>query len=196
MAFFTEEQVAILSKNSVRVDFLVEFNFQSETVRVWNGVYKLTTGGYQWVPMHGFMKIDGIGQPGSPQSQSVNFSLSGLPNQSPDLLSLALKETPEANQQLVKIYLQLFDEDWQPVGVPITMWWGFMQPPRVQFDGGSELEGGTQSITMAAENAFFNRSRPPYGRYTDRDQQKRSPGDKFYQFTSDLLFKTFLYPDY
>jgi hypothetical protein len=49
---------------------------------------------------------------------------------------------------------------------------------------------------MTAENAFFNRSRPPYGRYTDRDQQSRSAGDKFFQFTPSLLFKTFTYPDY
>lgn len=196
MDFFTPAQVDALSGQTVRCDLLTRFDFLTETKRVWNGNTDLVSGGFTWTGLQGTGSIDGIGYSGSDASESVTFSLPGIPGDRIDLLALALEETDEADQRLVTVYLQLFDEDWQPVGVPIGIWWGFMQPPKVSRDAITGLDGPIQKITLTAENAFFNRSRPPYGRFTDRDQQKRFPGDKFFQYTASLLFKTFKYPDY
>lgn len=196
MTFFTDEQIEYMSQRTVRVDYLTEFQFISKTVRVWNGEYPLSSGGYTWTPMHGIGTIDGLGQSGDAQSEQVTFSISGLPGQSTDILALALSESVDANQQLVNVYIQFFDEDWQPIGNPNLMWFGFMQPPRVSQNDTDIETGKTQEISLVAENAFFNRSRPPYGRYTDRDQQKRYDGDRFFQFTAELKTKTVVYPDY
>lgn len=196
MTFFTSDQVEILSQNTVRVDFLVKMEFVSETIYVWNGHYDLTVGGNTYKPLHGIGQIEGISQSSGIQSETVTIKAFGIPEQTPDLLSLALEETPEANQQLITIYIQLFDEDWQAVGNPIPIWWGFMQPPRVELSEMTEEAGSVQTITLTAENAFFNRSRPAFGRYTDRDQQNRSDGDLFFQFVPSLLFKSITWPDY
>lgn len=196
MAFFTDAQLTTLSASTVRVAFLVEFQFASETVYVWNGNYAITSGGKTWQPMKGSGQIDGISVGGNQTSDTVDFTLSGIPDGDINILSKALEETPDVNQRTVLIYLQLFDDDWQPNGSPIGIWWGFMQPPKVTRTPANGADGATQTVSITAENAFFNRSRPPYGRYTDRDQQKRSPGDKFFQFTPSLLFKVFTYPDY
>jgi hypothetical protein len=163
---------------------------------MWNGNTDLATGGQLWKPMGGAGSIDGLSMPTGTAAEAVTFQLSGLPDQATDLLAVALEDSSEVTQRPVTVYMQLFDNDWQPVGSPIGIWWGFMQPPRVSRSPMSETEGAVQSISLTAENAFFNRSRPPYGRYTDRDQQSRSPGDKFFQFTPSLMFKTFTYPDY
>lgn len=194
--YFSEEQLEYLSGNVVRIDFLIKMDFVSETVRCWNGHYKLTSGGYQWLPLHGIATIDGIEYANTTASQSVTFSLSGLPDQSPDILAKALEGTHEAVQQLVTIYLQIFDDNWQPVGQPITIWFGFMQPPEITSSEIGAEDGNTQTISMVAENIFFNRSKPPYGRYTDRDQQSRFEGDKFFQFVAALKRKIINYPDY
>lgn len=196
MAFFTPDQVASLSTGRVRVDFLTKMEFRTGTVYLWNGNTDLETGGQLWKPMHGAGVIDGLSVPTGTTADAVTFQLNGLPDQTTDLLRLALEESQDAAQQLVIVYLQLFDEDWQPVGAPIGIWWGFMQSPRITRTPMQDGEGAIQSISLTAENAFFNRSRPPYGRYTDRDQQKRAPGDKFFQFTPSLLFKSFRYPDF
>ena len=196
MSFFTAEQIAALSATTVRVDILAELQFVSNTVRVWNGNTDLVTGGHTWRPMFGMASIDGLGVSGGTVSESVTLTLNGLPNQDPDLLGLALEETPEADQQMCIVYLQLFDGDWQPVGNPIGVFWGFMQPPKVSRTPMQGTDGAIQSVTMAVENAFFNRSRPPNGRYTDRDQQRRSPGDKMMQFVPALLFKRIIWPDW
>jgi len=196
MSFFDPTQIEKLSEKTVRVEFLVKFEFLSETVYAWNGEYPLTVAGNTYKPLHGIGRIEGLSSSTTAASESITLSLNGLPNQDPDFFALALEETPEANQQLVTVSMILFDEHWQTVGSPITIWWGFMQPPRVNTTPANELEGGGQTVTVTAENAFFNRSRPPYGRYTDRDQQGRSPGDSFFQYTGSLNFKTFTYPDY
>lgn len=196
MAFFTPEQVEILSQREVRVAFLCELQFVSETAYVWNGEYPLISGGQTWKPMHGIGRIEGLGMSSDAAAEQVTLSINGIPDQDPNILALALEQTPEANQQLVKVYIQFFDVDWQPVGNPILIWFGFMQPPRVTRSTQMEFDGQIQSIVVTAENAFFNRSRAPYGRNTDRDQQKRYPGDKFFQFVPSLLNRNFVYPDY
>lgn len=196
MAFFTPEQVAILKGRVVRVDLMAEFRFQEETVRAWNGNTELVAGGHEWLPLYGAATIEGLGVSGGTVSESVTFTLNGLPGQPADFLRAALEETTDVQQQLVIVFLQLFSEEWQPVGSPIAIFWGFMQPPRVNRSPAQDDQGAIQSVMLTAENAFFNRSRPPFGRYSDRDQQQRSPGDLFFQFVPSLLFKTVTYPDY
>jgi hypothetical protein len=196
MGFFTADQVAGFSAGAVRLALLAEFRFVSGTKRVWNGDTVLTSGGHEWLPMHGLGAIDGLSAPTGTAAEAVTFTVSGLPNDATGLLAEALAGTQDAQQQLAIVNLQLFDDDWQPVGSPIGIWWGFMQPPKVSRSEMEAVSGAVQSVEMQAENAFFNRSRPPFGRYTDRDQQARSPGDKFLQFVPRLLFKTFDYPQY
>lgn len=196
MAFFTQTEVDILSQKTIRMDFLVELQFTSQTAYFWNGEYPLSSGGQTWLPMHGIGSIEGLGTSSEAASEQVTLSMSGIPDDRIDILALALEQTPEANQQLVKIYVQFFDDDWQPVGNPILLWFGFMQPPKVSKTELDDFNASVQTITVNAENAFFNRSRPPYGRNTDRDQQRRYPGDKFFEFTPSLANKTVTYPDY
>jgi hypothetical protein len=162
----------------------------------WNGYTPLTVGGNTYLPMRGMGTIDGLGLSGNGASDSVTISVSGLPDAALSFLAKALEDTPSVDQQLITIYIQLFDAEWQTVGNPIPIFWGFAQPPKVSRTEMQGTDGAVQSISIVAENAFFNRSRPPYGRYTDRDQQARSPGDKFFGFVSSILVKTVTYPDY
>lgn len=196
MAFFTEDQITALTERTVRFDFLIKMDFTSETVYAWNGEYPLTIDGNTYKPFHGFVVIDGLGQNSGTDSAQVSFTVSGIPDQDPDLLGKILSSSDEVSGQFITVSLQLFDDEWQPVGTPITIWWGFMQPPRVSRSPTNSSTGQVQSITMTAENVFYNRSRPPRGRYTDRDQQSRYDGDLFFQFVPSLLNFSTTYPDY
>ncbi|WP_245517757.1 MULTISPECIES: hypothetical protein [unclassified Mesorhizobium] len=194
--FFTTDQLALLASSRVYVSLLVDFSFSSGIERAWNGNTPLVAGGNTYLPMHGAGQIDGLGLSGNGASDSVTISVDGLPDQALGFLAKALANTPSVDQQLLTVYLQLFDSEWQTVGNPIPIFWGFMQPPKVSRTEMQGTDGAVQSIAITAENAFFNRSRPPYGRYTDRDQQARSPGDKFFGFVASILVKTVTYPDY
>jgi hypothetical protein len=195
MGFFTPGQVVVLSQTEVRVGVLVRFDFASGTKRVWNGNQELVTlNGSIWQPTYGAAAIDGIGQSGGATSEVVTLTLNGLPDQQPDLLAIALAETNEVDQRLMRISLQFFDEEWQCVGNPLGIFFGWMQPPKVSRSQMTTTEGAVQSISLQAENAFFNRARPANGRLTDRDQQQRFPGDKGLQFSASLLFKKIVWP--
>lgn len=196
-AFFTSDQIAALSATTVRCDFLVQFDFASGTEYAWNGNTALVVAGHTYKPMYGFGTIDGLGIAGpGTTSQAVTLSLDGLPDMPLDFLAKALSETSEVDQRMVTISLQLFDDDWQASGAPIPVFRGFMQPPKVSRSEMAGTEGAIQSVSISAENIFFGRARPPHGRNTDRDQQARSPGDKFFGFVSRLVYKVLTYPDY
>lgn len=197
-AFFTLDQIAALSATAVRCDFLVTFDFAGGPYWAWNGNTELPAlDGNTYKPMYGFGTIDGLGVTGpGTTSESVTLSLDGLPDMPLDYLAKVLADTAEVEQRMVSIALQLFDEEWQPVGYPIVLFRGFMQPPKVSRSTMEGDKGATQSIALVAENIFFGRARAPNGRNTDRDQQARYPGDKFFGFVSSLVFKKITYPDY
>lgn len=196
MTFFTPSEIATFESGNVRCAFLVKMDFASETVGVWNGNTKLTVNGVDYIPMYGAGTIDGLSFTNSTTSDQVTIGVSGA---NADILGLAMAESGEVQDRLVTIFLQLFDDNWQPIAAAPAIFFGYMQPPEgnqdeVVLDVGANSP--THTITIAAENIYFNRSRAPGGRYSDRDQQYRHPGDKVFDFMPGLVFKTFNYPDF
>lgn len=197
-AFFTSDQIETLSATTVRCEHaLMDFDFLSGPYYAWNGNTDLVVGGHTYRPMYGYAQTEGLGLGGpGTTSQAVTLALDGLPDMPLDFLAKVLADTSEVDQRIVSLSLQLFNDEWQTVGVPIAHYRGFMQPPKVSRTEIAGIDGATQSVSVQAENVFFGRARPPHGRNTDRDQQARSPGDKFFGFVSGLLYKQITYPDY
>lgn len=193
MAFFTQTQAATLAGTTVRVGLLIQANFRSAITRVWNGVTTLDVNGAEWKPMGDYISVDGLGFSGEPVSRQVTITLNG---QDTALMAKAIADSDEADQQPLTVFMQLFDEDWQPVGLPIPVFYGLMQAPRVDRTSATQTDGPVQTISLAVENVFYNRSRPANGRYTDRDQQRRSPGDLIANFVASLTFKSLRWPDF
>jgi len=196
MTFFTSDEVARFKSGNVRVAFLVKMDFVSETIGVWNGNTKLSVDGVDYLPMYGAGTIDGLSFANSTTSDQVSISVSGA---NAEILGLAMAESGEVQDRLVTVYLQLFDDNWQPIAAAPAIFFGYMQPPEGSQDEvvlDVNANSPTHTITIAAENIYFNRSRAPGGRYSDRDQQYRYPGDKVFDFMPGLVFKTFVYPDF
>ncbi|MGL5936975.1 MAG: hypothetical protein ACRCZI_15295 [Cetobacterium sp.] len=193
MDFFTADQLLALQQKVVRAATLCELFFDTTPERVWNGDTLLTAGGRSWKPLRGAGFIDGIPGLGQGTAESVTLRLSGTDE---SILALTLSESDLVSQRLMVLYMQLMGDDWQPIGQPLAVFYGYMQPPRVDRSVVNGEEGSEQSISIECLNAFYNRSRPPYGRYNDSDQQRRYDGDKFFSFVSSLVSKIVTYPDY
>ena len=154
--------------------------------------------------MYGLGRLEGISFSREATSARFTLSLEGLPAATADeagsqvnILAMALSETDEVEGQIATVALQLFDDEWQTsVGAPVTLAFGFMRKPRVTRTRIQGMDGAIQSISIGAENIFYNRALPPAGRYTDRDQQSRSDGDLICQFIPSLRSRNFTYPDY
>lgn len=187
---FDAAQLAILSESTVRVGSLVQFGF-TPPIRLWNGSRTLVAGGYEWDGLGGLGQIDGLTESRSAQSAQVRFTLSGV---SADLVAKAVSDPSDQSGKLVTVYFQLFNDDWSTLGSPILIWAGITQPLQIARQSAEDGQGPSRSISLAAENLFYGRSRPPAGLYTDRDQQQRFPGDLFFQYQHLMRSLTYVWP--
>lgn len=203
MAFFTEDQIALLSATTVRAPLLLKLDFVSGAKYLWNGNTELPAGGQIYEPLHGLGQISGVSFSRQPVSkrftiamEAVTAATADTPGSDINVLAIALSETDEVYGRVATVSMLFIDEDWQPVGSPVPIAFGLMRKPRVTR---TRIEGGTgpiQRVSVGCENIFYNRALPPAGRYTDRDQQSRFSGDLMCQFQPLLRAKNFTYPDY
>lgn len=203
MSHFSASEIQTLSETQVRAAILVKMDFVSGAKYVWNGKTELLIGGNTYIPLHGLGRFDGLTFTREPVSQRFTVSIEGLPAKTTttpgsdlNVLALALSETDEVEGKTITVSYQFFGEDWQPVGSPVGLALGFMRKPRVDLSSIDGEDGPIQTIKIGCENMFYNRSLPPLGRYTDRDQQARYSGDLICQFQPDLRIKKWTYPSY
>lgn len=196
MAFFDAAQLAQLSASTVRLATLVDFEFDSGTQRVWNGAGKLIAAGEQYDGLAmggGLAGIEGLIYSASPESKQITLTLSGVKE---SLLAIAIAETDQVEGRICVISFQLFDDEWQTIGDPMEPFFGVMQRPKVTRTPLDKETGGQQVIQLPVENLFFGRARPAAGRFTDRDQNIRYPGDRFFAYVGSLISKVVVFPDY
>lgn len=174
---------ALLEGRTVRVAHLVEFCFDGQARRLWNGSYKITTGGHDWFGIRKLGSIEGLEHDGDLQSAELKFSVSGVDSR---LLAMAVSENPEGYiGEIVKVYYQFFDEDWQLLDDPVARAAGIIdgvEVTRQPMEGG----GTRRVITITAQNIFYGRGIPPASFFTNSDQQQRFPGDRGLSYLSEL----------
>lgn len=196
MGFFSTAEANALAATTVRVASLVDLMFTDAPTYLWNGFGTRVFDGKAYLGCGDLGSIEGLEEARNPVSQQVTFTLSGVPDSPADLLAKALEETDIVQGNLAIVSLQLFDDDWQTVGDPIPIYFGIMQPPRVTREAATETSGARRLLVLPTENLFYGRGRPPAGRYTDREQQARYPDDRFCEYTSQLVNKTIIWPDF
>jgi hypothetical protein len=201
MAFFTPDEAAALAGTVVRVGMLVDLEFggtppDGGPVYLWNGFGQQVFGGKTYLGCGDLGTIEGLEEARNPVSHQVTLTLSGVPDSPADILGKALESTDIVQGRMAIVSMQLFDGAWQPAGGPIPIYFGIMQPPRVTLEAATELSGARRTLVLPTENLFFGRGRPPAGRYTDREQQTRYPGDRFCEYVAQLVNQTINWPDY
>lgn len=177
---------------SVRVAPLLRFDFLSGAGRYWPGFGRLRTNDDQeWTGAQGTASIGEIALPLGGQAPEQTFTLSGV---DAGFVAKARADQSEYINRMCWIFLQWFGDDWQPLDLPFAIWSGRMAG--LSHARQSDDSGFTQTITLKAESLFASRKRPPHGRYTDRDQQARYPGDKGCERTAGIQQKPVVFPDY
>lgn len=190
MPYFPETIQAYLSGRKVNMVPLALFDFRDGEVAVWTGPYPLTVGGREWTGLGAIVSVDGLNQAATLESSEMTFILSGV-----DLSILAVATSADrANyvSRLVTVFIQFFDEDWQPLDSPYALKAGLMDDMRITRSQSVGEDGSVvvvRTITLTAQNLFYGRGIAPYSLYTDRDQQLRFPGDKGMQFIPELQDK-------
>lgn len=117
------------------------------------------------------------------QPRPLRFALSGLPS---SLISLALQE--RVQNKPVRIYIAVLDPATHAVVDAALEWRGALDAMNVRGDG------RTETITVTAESAGLDLLRAVPVRYTDVDQQRLHPGDRFFEFVTDQAERNVIWP--
>lgn len=156
-----------------------EFFFDSGTVRMWTGFGSIDYNGELFTGGGNLIGVEPIVETQDLEATGLKFSLSGVPT---TLISLALAERYQGRP--VKLYLATVSAGDSPIEISLyQIFAGVMDV--MDFTADAEKS----SIVVACENIATQAKRINEARYTDEEQQRRYPGDKFFEFTAELQDK-------
>ena len=170
----TPELDAALDQASIALLVLVEFIFDDETIRLWNGVGDLSWNNATWDGAGSLLSISAIKETTEIRADGARFVLSGIPT---SIVNLALQK-----QVLGRKCGCWFGvvEDREIVTDPYKIFSGRMDSMPV------EENGQSSSVTVIAENRMVDLERARERRYTDEDQRIDYPDDRGLEYVGQL----------
>lgn len=182
---------------TARLAILVQCDFVSGTVRLWDGSGPLMAGGYVWkgaglVPTG----LDELELALNGEASSLDITLAAVGESIADTV-YADYQAGDLVGALVTISLQDMDDAFQPSGSPVVYLTGEINNAR--FSEASDSSDPPQQIsqvTISIANRFNLRNMPLQGVYSDADHQLQHPGDTFFEFVPLMLDKTIVWPNW
>lgn len=190
---FTVEQVDLLDANAEHVEYrrLFELTLLGQTFRLAESEYDVTAGGQVWQAGLRLIKASPIERGEAFQAVPAEYIVAALPINVTDDSLAAFERMSRAVMTdqdawfggTIHQFLQLLVQG-QAVGSAISLHRGWIR------DVVPVESAATAQFRVRAESIFARRNRTPLGEYTDRDQQRRSPGDRGCEFTPTFADKT------
>lgn len=146
-----------------------------DPVYAWSGVGTLTFNGHDWLGVGGFGGFGAIEETGDGTASQMAFSLSGI---EPSFYTYLI-EQPYRNA-LVELWIGALNDMMTQVSAgPNPLYRGRLVA--------ADLTDGDQlAIQVTAERSSRDQTRQRVRRYTDAEQQRRYPGDKFFEYQAQM----------
>lgn len=190
--------LAALQSRAVAEAWLVSLHFEAGPIRLTTWETDLQTVGSTdplddgsieaaLIPWTALGSTLGIGQVKSSEDAGPDAVTLSLPLQS-GMLAATLGSVESYRGRRARIWLQIIDaETLQPIGAPVRMYTGEMQPVKVDRSGGS-AGPVTGRIEMQLTRAGMSSIRRQDGlRLTHEQHRLRYPGDMGLQYLGDLV---------
>jgi hypothetical protein len=182
---------AQISGRAIRKARLVWFDFLSKPLGLWNGFGRLRTGdGREWLGLGGLGQVSGIVQAINGAAPELLFTVSGV---DATFAALVKGSSEEFYNRAATVFSQFMDEDWQCLDLPYAVAWGQMKGMRASRSEDGE-SGFVRTVSVSAETPFASKRRAQFSYVTDRDQQKRHPGDLMMSRTAGIDAKPYKWP--
>lgn len=167
---------------------LFELDFTTGMRRLCTWSDTLTIGGFDYTPVGGAVSVAAISESEDTSVDKLSLTVP-LVNQA--MLASVLTSIETYRGKPGRIYLQLVNEKFQPVGAKVLRYSGYMEPARVSREKGDEAgnNGGISgTITLDLSRAGLVRSRNFEGiRASHQQQQQRYPTDKGFEYMQGLI---------
>ena len=155
----------------------IDLDFDSGSVRLWNGYTDLDIDGDTFIGAGSFLSVSSVEETAEIAARGITMTLSGI---DASLISVALAENYQ--NRAARVYLGAIQSD------------GTIQSYQV-FAGRLDVmtieeAADTATIAVTAENRLIDLERPRIRRFTSEDQKALYPGDLGLDYVNDLQDKT------
>lgn len=175
--------VAFLSeiyKGSCKPIHLVEVQLDSETIYMTDAYKNIVYSGNTYLAVGYFLQFTDIEESAGMQVGSITGTLTAADN---DKYWLSVFLNNSYIDRDVLIYKGFLDANEALVANPVLIFKGKIDTPIIQ----ENPDDGTASISITATNHFTDFEKRP-GRYTNHEcQQLFFPGDKGFEFASEII---------
>lgn len=168
------------------VAWLADLEFGTGPIYFTTAPLTIVANGHTYLGLGSLAEVSRLGESEDSNAEKLvlSFALVDLA-----MLAATLGNVENYRGRRVRLWLQLFDEQFQPAGAPVQRWGGFMD--RVATDrkpapatGGA----GTGRLRLECSRAGMARARNASGlRLTDAQQQQRYPGDLGLSYLQTLI---------
>jgi hypothetical protein len=153
-----------------------------DPVYVWTGrgtlIFADADGDTQnWLGAGGLGALDTIGEASDGSATGVKASLFEVPSDFRD--DIADQATRGA---LMEVYIGALNESYQTVQATALVWKGRVDEYKITDNG------NTLAVEVSGESRAIDQKRPAIKRFTDEYQQRKFPGDLFFQYAT--LFRS------
>lgn len=167
---------------AAHVDGFVFVEMQLDTPLYVVGLpFDFTYGGDTYLPVMGLGSINEILETDT-EVAGLSFTLSGVPESH---ISLVLSEDVQGRKVIVRQAVLVDGE----VYVDDRAWEGYLDTMSV------DDSGPTATVTVTAEHLLASWSEPNQVLFSHEDQQRLSPGDKFFEYVAQMSQMTIVWPN-
>lgn len=171
---YSDEMIAMLSKEHVILAMAADFFFDSGTTRVHTGIGNIVLNGFVYTGLGDLGSIDAVSEENTTSPSSLSLTLSGLNSA---LLSQALNENC-VNREF-NGYLLALNEDGT-VQVADLVFKGFIS------ENYATLGNEDSAINFKVSNIFEKWDTGFSNRYTDESHRQRYPNDRIFRYVAQM----------
>jgi hypothetical protein len=167
------------SAGTIRPAVLLEMEFYSGTLRLWDGLGDLEWNGVTFTGGGRMLSGSIAEETQELEAKNAVFELNGAPD---SVVTLALTESPYSGRP-ARAWLALFDASGAMIEDPVRIFSGKMDTMPILDDPQKPV------IQLNVENDLARLSRPKERRWTHEDQQMDYSGDLFFEFVTQMQDK-------
>jgi hypothetical protein len=171
----SEELGEAIADRVVRPFLAVYIGFP-DPIYGWTGTGIISFADQEWTGLAGVAAIDTIGETTDGSATGFSVTLNAIPAEfAGHVYDQAVRGVP------FEIYVGALDETFQQVVGAKLAWRGTLQSYKI-IDGGETL-----TVIAGGESRMIDQRRPTIKRFTDEYQQRKYPGDKFFEYVPQLV---------
>lgn len=164
--------------------WLVELEFLAATIYATTAPVDVVASGNTYSGLGTLLAVSAVGESSDVSAEKITIS---VPIVNSAMKAAVLGAASTYRGRRVRLYLQLFDEAFQPVGPRVARWAGYMEPARITRRPAVDGSGGG-AIELPCQRSGMARARKYRGlRHTHAQHLLRYPGDMGLQYQQDIV---------